>query len=1159
MNNLLKLGKKIFTVGVVSTTIFWSLGVAALVPAVANAATVTDCAALMAGDFIKATGADIWVVNSDRTRSYFPNGDIFKSWTADNQYTFKTVSPDCMVSLKAVGAVYARPGTFLVKEGATDQLYVTLPGNKLAPISADAAKALYGSNYAATPAKGGRTLTMDNATWVMFSKTIGSSLTEAVPTEGSLVKVGSSYYVAAANKTLRSVDATGLAANRFQTKFAATLASTDGYSMGASVSAEEASLADTTQGMKGDGSISLPVVSGNVTVSLASDSPVSGTLISGQSIADLAHFNFSGNGTVTSLKLKRIGVSADTSLSNVYLYDGNKKIGDGATASNGMMTFANSAGLFTVAGSKTISVRADLAASTTGQTVGVALNAASDVGGTNASGMFPLSGNTFTIATVTDLATVSLSNTTNGPGANVNAGTSNVTLWSNSLSVGTRAVNLKYVSFKQVGSMPAGGLQNLRLYVNGVQVATAGNLDSSNVIDFDLSNSPVSLATGNRTLEVRGDVVNGSTRQFSLSLQTMSDLVLVDSNYGVNLSVSVSGGGNLPASPTATTVNGGSVSIQQDASYTVTQVVSNSSNVTLGKWTMKAYGEDVKVMSLTLTPSFSGASTTNEGINNLALYVNGGQVGSSQNWVNTSGGFPFTTTTYGSGNLFTLTAGQTVTVEAKGDLTLVDGTSVTGVNVTLGTPANQLQGVYSFNLSPSSVTTYSGQTLSLVTGALTRTKNPNFASQTVAPNVVKQKIGSFVIQASNAEPVRVTNIAVALFGSVNYSTQLANLSISEGNGQPVSPQSSNNFPVDFTLAANASKTIDVFADVGNTSGTVSTTLSVTAQGTSGTNASFSGLVGQTITVQNGTLNYPSNVTNNSLAEQYVLGGTDQSNFAVFNFKASGSPVVVDELAFSFGGTSVVAGDEPVTSVTINNMTFPVINHSVTTTNLNLTVPSSYAGLDLPVAVHFANVGQNAAEGGKTATMTLKYVKSHVGNTFTTTNTLSVSSNAVTLVASKPSVSVVASASKLSTGLVKVGGFTVTADAKGDISLSTTTLRLGTTGNTTVSSTAAKITEGNNTTAISGATVSLSDIAAGSTGSMTVAWGDYKIAAGTSKTFWVWVTAKNVSGDAGSQGINMQLVNDSANDFVWNDVEGDATGLTGTLLYSFPSESVSIYN
>ena len=88
MNNLLKLGKKVFTVGVASTTIFWSLGVAALVPAVASAATVNTaaCSTIVAGDFIKGTGAAVWAVNADKSMSYFPDGDTFKSWTVDASY-----------------------------------------------------------------------------------------------------------------------------------------------------------------------------------------------------------------------------------------------------------------------------------------------------------------------------------------------------------------------------------------------------------------------------------------------------------------------------------------------------------------------------------------------------------------------------------------------------------------------------------------------------------------------------------------------------------------------------------------------------------------------------------------------------------------------------------------------------------------------------------------------------------------------------------------------------------------------------------------------------------------------------------------------------------------------------------------------------------------
>ena len=61
--------------------------------------------------------------------------------------------------------------------------------------------------------------------------------------------------------------------------------------------------------------------SGPISVSLAYDNPAAGTIVNGQSRYDLAHFMFSGNGTVNSFRLKRIGVSADASLTNVYLYD----------------------------------------------------------------------------------------------------------------------------------------------------------------------------------------------------------------------------------------------------------------------------------------------------------------------------------------------------------------------------------------------------------------------------------------------------------------------------------------------------------------------------------------------------------------------------------------------------------------------------------------------------------------------------------------------------------------------------------------------------------------------------------------------------------------------------------------------------------------------
>ncbi len=910
------------------------------------------------------------------------------------------------------------------------------------------------------------------------------------------------------------------------------------------------------------------VVTGSVSAMLSSDTPGANSIVAGQAVADLAHFTLTGSGTITQVVLKRIGVSSDSTLSNVYLYIGNNKITDAGSVSNSTVTFSNTNGLFTVNGSTTISVRSDIASGVSGQTVGMQLASYSIANGTPMT--TSISGNLMNVSQVSDLATVALSTTPIGPGSSITAGTMNASLWSGNFTVSQRKVNLKYVAFKQVGSISTDSVQNLKLYVAGVPVGNPTNLDSGNNVVFDLTGAPITLNTGSQTIELRGDVVKGSSFNFSFRLQTVSDIVLVDTNYNVNIAST----GTFPAVPsTITTVSSGTVSVQLDPAYTTTQVVSNSANLNLGQWTMKAYGEDVKVQSLQAIvyffDSLGNATTTNgstsEGFNNLALQVNGGGVGSTQNAV--AIGATSVTKTFGSTNLFTIPAGQTVTVSVKGDMTVVSGTKVASVRVDLFAASNTYQGVTSYTTTPTSPTTatYTGTTLSVVSSSVTTAKNSGYANQNVASNTLNQKIGSYVIQASNADGVRVTSLTVAIGGTLNSSnpTQaMANLYVKTPNGQtnPSNPQSSNNFSVDFTVAANTTATVDVYADITNSTGTASTSFSGSGTGVTSGQAVYlnstglsggAAVSGQVVTVGSGVLSTPTKTSASPLA-QLVVGGKTAQPLATYNFVSTSSSITITEVHFAASGTSILNSDTPITKVSMGGKDGTVVGNTVNITGLNLVVPSGYAGLDVPVTVDYATVGLGGVTSNKTVQLVLNYVK-YLSGSNTVTITPSVATNYMTIVGTVPTVSLAAAGGNLITGTIKIGSVVVAADSAGQVVLTQLPIAVSTSGTVTLATGSNVVVKDTN-----GGTITTTDSGFTGAGANTITFtGGYSIAAGTSKTFDIYVTIGGSLGSAGTSRVTLGL-GSSAN-FLWNDVNGNVTGVTGASIYNYPNTTVSLGN
>lgn len=889
------------------------------------------------------------------------------------------------------------------------------------------------------------------------------------------------------------------------------------------------------------------VVSGPVSAMLAMSQPM-GMLVQKQSGARLADITFSGNGTVTSLQLQRIGVSADATLTNVYLYDGNTRITDAASVvTGGFINFNSSTGLFSVNGTRTLTVRADIADTTSGQSVGVKLN--SVTAGGSASTFSNVVGNTLQIGSVT---TAAVQFSTISPSTvYVDAGTQAYNVWQGTASVSTRDVNLRAATFKFVGSAPVDAVANLSLYVDGTKVAGPSmiNAMNNNKVTFDLGNTPFLMKTGSHTIDLRGDVVKGSNRTISFSVENVADLMFEDSNLtGVNISATIGNGTTLLTQGNSVyntiTVNKGSVTVNVDPAFTTNKVTGGATNVPVGQFTMRAYGEDVKVNSLQVTFATSTVTT----LNNVSLFVNGGQVGTSQNFLGTAA------LSYTLGSSLVIPAGQTVTLTVKADMVNSSNAAYTtgSVAAVVGGVNNNAQGQSSNELVSVASSAVTGNSLTVSSGAGSFARTSGFTAVTIAPNTNNVKIGSFTVQAGSSEDMKINSAGINPVVTLASSTNISNLTLKSNGvtvgtpiGNPATGTSTFSFG-DIVVPANGTRTFDVYADIGgDVDGVVTTAMSITSRGSISNTTTTSSAAGVAITSAASTLAAPTLVSSSPVA-QYVVGG---STFGIATFKlataAAGTSATVRELRFTTAGTDAIE------SITVGGVTAPVIGGGTTTVSgLNLAISST--GTDVPVTVKFSGF-QNSTTGGSLqtsvsgVTVSLGHIEATAGSGSVITNTTVVASNAMTLVASKPTVTVstVQGGALILGAENKVGEFTVSADANGKISVATATVNLSAVGVTSPVFTSFRVADGNTT--ISSGSVSTST----ATNAIIAFAPNYEISAGQSKTFSLYGV---VSGTAVS-GITPYVASSlSASAFNWRDVIGGNTQFTGANIINFPTTS-----
>lgn len=897
----------------------------------------------------------------------------------------------------------------------------------------------------------------------------------------------------------------------------------------------------------------------SLNVSLAPTSPIGGAIIAGQAAATFAEFTFTNTSAtpavVTNVTLARTGVSADTSLSNVYLYQGAVRLTDGATVSSGKITFNASTGLFTVpAGSSvTIAVKSDIYSSAAaGQNIAVSLTGVTS--NVSVAATYPVGGALFTVASAGDIATVSLGTVTNPVASastiNVQAGTLSQTIWASALSITQRSVWLKSLAVKVIGSVPSNSLQNIQLYAGGIQVATAAGVDANGMITFDLTANPYKIDSS-RTLEIRSDIVNGASRSFSVSLQNAADLNVVDSNYNVGIAAT----SGIPASTGSISVTNGTVSVTLDSTLNAGDVVTGSSNVALGRYTLKAYGEDMKI-------SYLYVGSTDQ-LDNVALYANGVQIGSTQTIAATSSNISnlaadANAKLFNLGSSLIIPAGTSVTVEVRGDIKY-NGTNATTtsntIQVSLGGYTNNAQGSYSQQLSTIPTLAGTPSVIMTVRGAgLTVGKNTAYTNQTAVPNTAI-KLGSYTLQTTSAEPVRITSLVVTLGGAAGTSTNVSNLYVAvpgstQANTAPINPSTSgsNNLSVNFQIPANGTQVVDVYGSLSSlTSGVASTTLALSGYGVnSNVVISQTAVTGQSVTVGSGTLAAPTKFTTSPDA-QLVIGGAS-AKIVDYNFVTTNGDSTITKLVFAVTG--------PITAITVGNSTGQVVNGVATLTGLSQVVPLSQgpSGKTLSVIATYSPVdGTNVAslQNASTSITGMDYTS---GNSNVSTTTLiTTPSNTMVVVASKPSIAIAngGGVENNGSGTKVLANITVSADSAGDVSLMQLPISITTTGASSTSAVVVYV-NGVQYTSITGG---IATVGANTTATGTITFtGGYPITAGQPVTFSL---KSNVTVPTDG---SIQTSLGASSLFIWNDNKAGAVGLastTGARIVPYPTSAATI--
>ncbi|MDP3093135.1 MAG: peptidoglycan-binding domain-containing protein [bacterium] len=623
--------------------------------------------------------------------------------------------------------------------------------------------------------------------------------------------------------------------------------------------------------------------------------------------------------TVSKIVVSRGGVSADTDIAAIKLYDGSTQIG----STQALNTTTHKA-TFNVSWNvpanteKILTVKANIySAATVGDSVTLGIAAIADIVSTSAglAGSFPIVSNAMTIAGVS-VGTLNVDVQAGlVPLATILSGAVEQEIAAWKFAAVSEGFSVKSIKVTHVGSATRTDVSNLKLKVSGAQLgSTVAELGSDNTATFDLSASPLIINSGqSKYVYAYADTAAGinTSRTVIFEITQATDVDAYGSNSGGGVTITYSSGTAFSRQTGATmTIGQGTLSVALDSATNpaVQSYVLGTTNRLVAAFKFSTGStEGARITELTLTQASASGTATD--ISNISLY-DGSTLIASGSMVGSTVKFGANTIGWDSGGgLFDMPVSTNKVIQVKADVPsgATAGTSRIGLKVNAAADLRADGLTSQYDLPSGSVTlgsptpTGNGHTISSYGTLVVSLSSTTPSAQTYVKGVAGKEFTKINFTAGTGEDMLVSAVTIRCYeagtgtGDACDSGDVTSVKLMKSDGTQfgstvASPTASASFSGSLTVPAGTTVILTVVADVPSSSTTSSVHFDLPGAGTVADDITSTGVystadvtetgsaTGNLMTIGTGTLTISAS---SSPADQTVVLSSTGVNYVSF--------------------------------------------------------------------------------------------------------------------------------------------------------------------------------------------------------------------------------------------------------------------------------------